>query len=65
VHLALVVKWGLGFAAGMARKVRLQSAGAVWHVTCREDRHEDISRGEKDRWLFLDTLADASGPERS
>ena len=41
----------------MARSVRIEYGGAVYHVLCRGDRREAIFRDEKDRWIFLDTLA--------
>ena len=45
----------------MARKIRLMYPGAVYHVMCRGDRRETIVRGDDDRRLFLDTLAEACG----
>ena len=45
----------------MARRVRLEYPGAVYHAMCRGDRREDIFLDEKDRWLFLDALAQACG----
>ena len=41
----------------MARSVRIEYAGAVYHVMCRGDRREAIYRGRQDYELFLDTLA--------
>jgi hypothetical protein len=41
----------------MARQVRIQYEGAVYHVMCRGDRREDIFRAAADRELFLCTLA--------
>jgi REP element-mobilizing transposase RayT len=43
----------------MARKVRVQFPGAVYHVLDGEDRRENIFRGDFDCELFLDTLAQA------
>lgn len=43
----------------MARKIRLEYPGATYHVMCRGDRREVIFLDEKDRWRFLDTLAQA------
>jgi putative transposase len=43
----------------MARKLRLQFPGAIYHVMSRGDRREDIFRDDVDRDSFLQTLADA------
>ena len=43
----------------MARKLRVQYPGAIYHVMNRGDRREPIFNDEKDRLLFLDTLAEA------
>ncbi len=40
----------------MARKLRVQYEGAIYHVMNRGDHREDIFRTEKDRELFLETL---------
>jgi len=40
----------------MARKLRVQYEGAIFHVMNRGDHREDIFRTEKDRELFLETL---------
>jgi REP element-mobilizing transposase RayT len=45
----------------MARKIRLEYPGAVYHVMCRGDRREAIFLNDKDRWRFLETLAEACG----
>ena len=42
----------------MPRSVRLQYAGAVYHVMCRGDRQEAIFADDADRELFLGTLAE-------
>ena len=42
----------------MARSVRLQYPGAVYHVMCRGDRREAIFAGDADRELFLATLGE-------
>jgi putative transposase len=47
----------------MARAVRVEFAGAFYHVMAREDRQEAIVRDDADRTTFLRTLAAAS--ERS
>src|SRR5947199_404556 len=43
----------------MARKLRLQYEGAVYHIMNRGDRRQDIFRDDKDRVRFLDTLGQA------
>ena len=43
----------------MARKLRIQFPGAIYHVMSRGDRREDIFRDDFDRESFLQTLADA------
>ena len=42
----------------MARKLRLEYPGALYHVMNRGDRREPIFRSDQDRALFLDTLAE-------
>jgi putative transposase len=43
----------------MARKLRVQYPGAIYHVMNRGDRREPIFHNDKDRELFLDTLGEA------
>jgi REP-associated tyrosine transposase len=43
----------------MARKLRVEYPGAVYHVINRGDRREPIFLDEEDRRRFLDTLAEA------
>src|SRR5579864_4694803 len=43
----------------MARKLRLEYPGAIYHVMNRGDRREPIFHDDKDRQLFLDTLGEA------
>lgn len=43
----------------MARKPRIEYAGAVYHVMSRGDRQNDIYRDDRDRECFLDTLSEA------
>ena len=43
----------------MARKLRIEYPGAIYHVMNRGDRREEIFRDDKDRELFLTTLAEA------
>jgi putative transposase len=43
----------------VARKLRIQYAGAIYHVMSRGDRREAIFREDADRRLFLETLGQA------
>ena len=43
----------------MARALRIEYEGAMYHVINRGDRREDIFLDEEDRALFLDTLGEA------
>jgi putative transposase len=43
----------------MARKLRVEYAGAVYHVLNRGDRREEIFRDDEDRQRFLITLGEA------
>ena len=43
----------------MARKLRIQYAGAVYHVMNRGDRREAIFHDDQDRRCFVDTLGEA------
>ena len=43
----------------MARKLRVEYAGAVYHAMNRGDRREAIFRDEADREIFLKTLQEA------
>ena len=45
----------------MARKLRLQYPGAVYHVMNRGDRREPIFRDDADRERFMETLGEACG----
>ncbi|MBI2891557.1 MAG: transposase [Nitrospirae bacterium] len=45
----------------MARPLRLEYPGAVYHVTSRGDRREKICEADADRALFLDLLAQTVG----
>ena len=42
----------------VARKLRVQYPGAIYHVLNRGDRREPIFRTDQDRVLFVDTLAE-------
>lgn len=43
----------------MARPLRIEFPGAVYHVTSRGDRQEPIFEDDQDRLIFLDTVAQA------
>src|SRR5215470_4676031 len=43
----------------MARKLRLQHPGAIYHAMNRGDRREPIFNDDKDRVLFMETLGEA------
>jgi putative transposase len=43
----------------MARKLRIQYAGAIYHVMNRGDRREPIFKDDQDRERFLETLSQA------
>ena len=43
----------------MARKLRVQYPGAIYHVMNRGDRREAIFLSDKDRALFIETLDEA------
>ena len=45
----------------MARKLRIEYAGAIYHVMNRGDRREAIFKDDRDRETFLATLAEACG----
>jgi putative transposase len=42
----------------MARPLRLEFAGALYHVTSRGDRREDIYLDDDDRKLWLAVIGD-------
>ena len=44
---------------GMARSIRIEHAGALYHVMARGNRREPIYRDDDDRRFFLKTLAEA------
>lgn len=43
----------------MVRPLRIEYAGAVYHVTSRGDRREPIAKDDSDRRLFFDILGEA------
>jgi putative transposase len=42
----------------MARPLRLEFAGALYHVTSRGDRREDIYLDDEDREAWLEVMGD-------
>jgi len=42
----------------MARPLRLEFAGALYHITSRGDRREAIYEDDEDREQFLDVFAE-------
>jgi hypothetical protein len=44
----------------MARPLRIEFPGAVYHVTSRGNERKTIFRDDQDRKMFLDTLADVT-----
>ena len=44
----------------MARPLRLEFAGALYHITSRGDRQEDIYESDDDRSMFLSILGEVS-----
>ena len=45
----------------MARKLRVQYSGAIYHVMNRGDRREAIFEDDADREKFIETLGEACG----
>jgi len=45
----------------MARKLRVEYAGAIYHVMNRGDRREPIFKDDQDREVFFATLGEACG----
>ena len=43
----------------MARKLRVQFPGAVYHLMSRGDRREDVFKDDQDRHQFLQALGEA------
>ncbi len=46
-------------SVSMARRLRVQCAGAIYPVMSRDDRREAIFKDDRDRQMFLGTLAEA------
>ncbi len=47
-------------AGGVARKLRVEYPGAIYHVMSRSDRREPIFKDDADRERFLSTLGEAN-----
>jgi REP element-mobilizing transposase RayT len=45
----------------MARPLRIQYSGAVYHVTCRGNERKEIFKDDQDRETFLEILTKSSG----
>jgi REP element-mobilizing transposase RayT len=45
----------------MARPLRIQYSGAVYHVTCRGNERKEIFKDDRDRETFLEILTRSSG----
>ncbi len=43
----------------MARQLRIQYPGAVYHITCRGNARQDIYKDNKDRKAFLEILTES------
>jgi len=57
--LSIDILWRGNSLAGMARKLRVEYPGAVYHVMNRGDRCEPIFRDDEDRQRFFTTLGEA------
>ena len=42
----------------MARPLRIELTGVLYHATSHGDRHEDIFLGDGDRYLWLEIFGD-------
>jgi len=58
VHLLVDLPGYLRFSPRMGRKVRVEYAGATYHLMCRGNRRADIFENDGDRQVFLETLAE-------
>ena len=45
----------------MARRLRVEYAGAIYHVVHRGNQRQNIFRDDRDRQMFLSTLAETCG----
>ena len=59
VNLHLTPPTPLRHSRAVARKLRVQYPGAIYHVMNRGDHREAIFRSNKDREVFLQTLGQA------
>jgi hypothetical protein len=50
---------GAGYSHVMARKVRIEYPGAIYHIMNRGDRRDPIFKDDADRQRFVETLAGA------
>ena len=48
----------------MARPLRIQYPGAVYHITCRGNAKTDIYKDDKDRNSFLEILSESQNIDR-
>ena len=48
----------MDYVRGMARPLRIEFSGALYHVTSRGDRREPIFEDDEDRRMYLRTLAE-------
>ena len=48
--------WRVGVGWDVARKLRVQYPGAIYHLMNRGDRREPIFKDDADRARFLETL---------
>jgi REP element-mobilizing transposase RayT len=55
----LTISQAISKLLAVARKLRLQFEGAIYHVMNRGDHHEAVFRGVADRELFLKSLGEA------
>ncbi len=53
------IRVGLRQTLSVARKLRVEYSGAIYHVMNRKNRREPIFQDDTDRQLFLDPLAEA------
>ena len=49
---------GLVIKLDMARPIRVEFAGAVYHITARGNERRSIYRDDQDRRLFLTTVGE-------
>jgi hypothetical protein len=59
--LALLHRNRACYTSRMARPLRIEFAGALYHLTSRGDRREAIYEDDADRQRFLDVLGEVVG----